>query len=755
MLMRPAFKKGFLKKILIVAVVVAAAWFLYAFWQRREDARELAAIYKQALLAVDDKRNIFYPEAQLHYQDSLLHLSGNTPRQTLSAEYYKADALLKLGQEKAAIDLLSDVVEKLKIYKGQAPADDPRKFLALAWLRLGERNNCISHHGSGSCIFPIQGSGVYTDPYASQKAIDLYQQILAGNPKDLESRWLLNLAYMTIGGYPLGVPSAWLLPGLDTDTSQVKVKAFSDIAGGLGMAGSKNLAGGVIVDDFDNDGYLDIITSDWDPGNGMHYYKNNADGSFTDVSVRSGLSGIVGAFNLLQVDYNNDGLTDIFVLRGGWRGLYGKMPKTLLRNNGDGTFTDVTLESGLLSLRPTQTAIWADFNNDGWPDVFIGNETSRFDDPNPCELWINNQDGTFSEVGEEAGCAMKGYIKGASSADYDKDGWPDIFLSGRDGKKILLRNKGLHAKIPQFENATYRAGLDKDTTYTFPTWFWDYDNDGWPDIFVCGYNFAGSLAEAQSAEALHIPLPSIGIMNLYHNNHDGTFTNVSKAVGLDKPVFAMGSNFGDIDNDGWLDMYLGTGNPDFQSLTPNRLFKNVGGKYFADVTRSARVGNLQKGHGVAIADINNDGHPDIFVETGGAYKGDAFYNSFYMNPGQNDNNWITIRLEGVKSNRSAIGAHIAVRFTENGVSRTVYRDVNSGGSFGASPLRQQIGIGQAKTIDELTISWPTSGIVQSFKDIEPRQFISIREGDDQIKKLDIRAFPYKLQEMKMDMSMMH
>ncbi len=750
--MKRIFKRGLIIKILVIAALLAASWQLYAFLQRRSDARELDAFYRHALLPVDNKNNVFYPEAQLHYQDSLLHVPGNTPKQTISAEYYKADALLKLGQEQAAIDLLTDVVEKLKIYKGQAPADDPRKSLALAYIRLGERNNCISHHGSGSCIFPIQGGGVYTDLSASQKGIDLYQQLLAEHSDDLESKWLLNLAYMTIGAYPSSVPAAWLLPGLDVDSSAVKVKAFSDIAGGLGMASSKNEAGGVIVEDFNNTGYLDIVTSDWDPGNGMHYYKNNANGSFTDVSVSSGLSGIKGAFNLLQVDYNNDGLTDIFVLRGGWRGLYGKMPKTLLRNNGDGTFTDVTLESGLLSLRPTQTAIWADFNNDGWPDVFIGNETSLYDDPNPCELWINNQDGTFSEVSRQAGCRIKGFIKGATSADYDKDGWPDIFLSGRDGKKFLLRNKGLHAKIPQFDDATHQAGLDKDTTYTFPTWFWDYDNDGWPDIFVCGYKFNGTLAASQAAEALNIPTPSIATMYLYHNNHDGTFTNVTKTVGLDKPVFAMGSNFGDIDNDGWLDMYLGTGNPDFQSLTPNRLFKNMGGRYFADVTRSARVGNLQKGHGVAIADINNDGYPDIFEEMGGAYKGDAFYNSLYLNPGQNDNNWIVLKLEGVHSNRSAIGAHITVAFTENGVKRMIYRDVNSGGSFGASPLRQQIGIGQAKLIDELTIKWPTTGITQTFRNLTPRQFISIREGDKEIKKMDVRAFQFQLKEMPMNMT---
>jgi hypothetical protein len=311
---------------------------------------------------------------------------------------------------------------------------------------------------------------------------------------------------------------------------------------------------------------------------------------------------------------------------------------------------------------------------------------------------------------------------------------------------MLLKNKGVRSRIPQFEDATHAAGLDREMTFTFPTWFWDYDNDGWPDIFICGYRFQGSLAVSAAAEALNKPLPpNTSKMYLYRNNHDGTFTDVSAAMGLDKPVFAMGANFGDLDNDGWLDMYLGTGNPDFASLVPNRMFKNIGGRQFADVTTSGRVGNLQKGHGVAFADVDNDGDQDIFVEIGGALKGDAYYNSLYVNPGQNNNNWISLELEGTKSNRSAIGAHIEVSFTEEGRKRTVYMDVNSGGSFGGNPFRKSIGIGKADKIDELKVIWPTSGITQVFRGVAPRQFLKIREGVDRLEKVKLNCLDFQKQ----------
>src|ERR1700733_8876212 len=438
---------------------------------RARHSDEAARAYTEGLKKIRTKENSFYPEALVAYCDTLLATPSVGPSFPLLLT--KAAALVRLGQEKKAIDILEPLIGNRTDPNGEIFFVRAQKILALAWLRLGERNNCIANHNSGSCLFPIRDKGIYTDPYASQKAIKLYETILAGAADDLESRWLLNIAYMTIGGYPDKVPPALLIPHLDQDSAADKVKPFREAAGDLGLNKHRNLAGGAIVDDFNNDGYLDVVTSCWDLDDSMHYYRNNGDGTFTDVSKSSGLSVIRGGLNMIQADYNNDGYTDILVLRGAWLGQMGKQPVTLLRNNGDGTFTDVTVESGILSLHPTQTATWADFNNDGLVDLFIGNETLSAADPNPSELFINNGDGTFTEVAGQAGCAKTFFMKGVISGDYNKDGWPDIFISGLDGRKMLLKNKGVKGKIPQFEDATHDAGLDCALTYTFPTGFRD------------------------------------------------------------------------------------------------------------------------------------------------------------------------------------------------------------------------------------------------------------------------------------------
>ena len=169
----------------------------------------------------------------------------------------------------------------------------------------------------------------------------------------------------------------------------------------------------------------------------------------------------------------------------------------------------------------------------------------------------------------------------------------------------------------------------------------------------------------------------------------------------------------------------------------------MGGKKFADVTISSRTGSLQKGHGVAFADLRNNGMQDIFIEMGGAYKGDSYTSSLYVNPGQSNNNWISLKLEGVKANRAAIGSRIKVTFTENGVKRSVYKDVNSGGSFGSSPLRQEIGIGQARLIDEIEIKWAGSQTLQHFKNIVPNQFLHITEGDNPPEVIHLKKLVFK------------
>jgi tetratricopeptide (TPR) repeat protein len=734
------------KKLRVIFLGIAALILLTSYgiisFKKYNKRQEMYEAYQNGLKTINNPENPYNSSAQLAYYDSLLLLPSH-PLPVAMILYKKAVCLVNLGREKEAIALLEEAKRKLDLEPQSQSEKEVTSWLALAYLRLGERNNCLNHHASQSCIFPTQGNGVYTDPYATQKAIDYFENVLEKDTTDMVDRWFLNIAFMTIGGYPSKVPSKWLIPALDSDNSGITVKPFLDMADDLNLAGSRIMAGGVIIDDFDNDGYLDVITSSWGLEEGMHFYRNNGDGSFSDRSVASGLSRIKGGLNLIQADYNNDGFTDILVLRGAWLMEFGKQPNSLLKNNGDGTFEDVTVESGILSFNPTQTATWADFNNDGWIDLFIGNETSSSDFPHASELYINNQDGTFSNMARAAGCEKLAFMKGVISADYNNDGWPDIFISTMDQNKILLKNKGIKGIIPQFVNATHEAHLDLDTTITFPTWFWDFDNDGWPDIFVCGYKNRSLLTTYVAAEASGHPLPDASHMYLYRNNHDGTFRNVSHETGLDRSVYAMGANFGDIDNDGWLDMYLGTGNPDFQSLVPNKMFKSMGGKYFADITNAARLGNLQKGHGVAIADIDNDGDQDIFIKSGGAVAGDGYYNNFYVNPGQNNNNWISVLLEGTKSNRSAIGARITVRFTDSGIKRIVYMDVNSGGSFGANPLRKEIGIGRAKQIDELIINWPTSGIIQVFKNLAPDEFIKIKEGKNEFVKMNLRNTHFK------------
>ncbi len=713
-----------MRLFLITGIIVPAISILIIFPSCKEQissntkmARLLRFIFEES----EVPSNIYSTSAKIAYFDSLSNIPGamNHP----AAQYFKANAFLEAGKEEEAIKYYSHLLEKIPPSEIEAKRRI-KKDMAISWMRLGERYNCIDNHSTESCIFPVTGRGIHTDKRGSEYAIALYKELLQEDPNDLGSRWLLNIAYMTIDGYPDQVPPQYLIK-LPSYTS-VDIQPFQDAAIKTGL-NTANLAGGSIVEDFNNDGYLDVVTSSMDLKQGMHYCRNNGDGTFSDVSKISGLNELSGGLHIMQTDYNNDGHKDIFVMRGAWKGEFGREPNSLLRNNGNGTFTDVTEEAGLLSFYPTQTATWADFNNDGWVDVFIGNEPHSTESPS--ELYINNK-GVFRRVTNEAGVLFVDFIKGVTSGDYDNDGLVDIFASSFKGKKILLKNMGPDKNgIPLFKDVSIEANVRKNQETTFSTWFWDFDNDGWLDILACGYKLNESIAGSVAASYLGLTPSTYGGIVLMKNNGDGTFTDISKSCGMSTSIFSMGSNFGDIDNDGYLDCYFGTGNPDYNSLIPNKLFRNVNGKYFEDITTPARVGNLQKGHGVSMADLDNDGDIDIHIDMGGAYLGDGYQNSLYLNPGQNDNNWINLSLKGVKANAAAIGAKIKVSFTENNVKRSVYRVVNSGSSFGANPLMQHIGIGKAGKIDKVEIIWPIKGSVQEFTNLDINRTFVITEGD--------------------------
>jgi len=668
---------------------------------------------------------------------------NNNPslRDELKLREVLAESLLKGGDSAGAVEQLEKIRDLCKQYSAVlTPAFDKlvRDNLAIAYLRLGEQENCLHYHGQDSCLFPIKGGGVHVEKRGAEGAFRELMAALEKDPNDLKSRWLLNVAAMTLGKYPDDVPEKWRVPP-STFESEYDIGRFYDVATDVGLA-INNHSGGVIMEDFDGDGLLDLMVSGSNPHDQMRFFHNNGDGSFSDRTREAGLIGETGGLNIVVTDYNNDGHPDVLVLRGGWWGQNGKYPMSLLRNNGNGTFDDVTEEAGLLSLHPTQTAAWADFDNDGWLDLYVGHEANTTEH-HPSQLFHNNRDGTFTEVAGPNGLADMGFVKGVAWGDFNNDGRPDLYVSVKGAHHHLFRNDGpMDASNPRadrwkFTDVTEQAGVD-GPLHSFATWFFDYDNDGWPDLFVAGF----SAPSLNDVGAFQLGMPSQAeLPRLYHNNHDGTFTDVTKQMKLDRAILVMGSNFGDLDNDGWLDVYLGTGDVPYESLLPNRMFRNNAGRFFQDVTTSGGFGHLQKGHSIAFGDIDNDGDEDIFEEMGGAASGDAYPSVLYENPGHG-NHWITLELEGVKTNRAAFGARLNVSVKTPTGMRHIYRTVGYGSSFGGNPLRQHIGVGKADRIAEVEVSWPTSKLVQKFHDLPVDHAFHLREGDATLKPVEYKTF---------------
>jgi len=502
----------------------------------------------------------------------------------------------------------------------------------------------------------------------------------------------------------------------------------------------ETMAGGVAVFDYNNDGYLDILFTNGadidtlqksDPKYSDRLFENDGKGNFKDVTEKSGLAG-AGYDNGVAVgDYDNDGYEDLFI--------GGVHANHLYHNNGDGTFTEVTAKAGLIKPDAKYGPLWSvggawlDANNDGLLDLFIINylawdgsrepkcEASpgvldychpKYYGATPNQLFLNNGDGTFTDVSEQAGLrAVPGKGMGAGVADYDLDGWPDIFVTNDKLINSLFHNKGngkfeevaFEAGVALADNAQFISGMGVD--------FRDLDNDGRPDI------------EFVALDNETFPL--------FHNAGKLGFVDVTTKSGMMKlsmPMAGYSPTAADFDNDGWKDLFVTRGH--VQSLgyasravveQHNTVFRNLGGMTFEALTERAGLAAQapSRHRGSAIGDLNGDGRLDIAVS---ALSAPA---EIWLNDSPGPNNWIELKLQGTKSNRDGIGARIKV--TAGGRNQYDHVAFTRGyASSSAGPVH--FGLGASKSADSIEITWP-SGTVQTLTNIPAGQILHIKEPD--------------------------
>ena len=701
-------------------------------------ADTLAAIYARAI--ADPMANPFLNRERAASIEK--ELSGLTGSQAMDARFRLAEERLKSGRTQDAIDKLESLIKDAGIsWDSIAPHQKPFfDLVSVAYMRLGEQQNCLDKAAANICILPLKGGARHTRQAGARGAIERYTKILRQYPDDRGSQWLLNLAYLQVGEYPGGVPVQYLIRDLVPTKPRTSFPEFRNVANTVGL-GVTGLAGGAVVEDFNGDGLLDVFTTAWGLNDPVHLFLADGKGGFADHTASAGLNGIVGGLNAVHADYDNDGHEDILILRGAWMRESGPFPMSLLRNRGDGTFEDVTFDSGLLSYGPTNTATWVDFDLDGYLDLFVGYESYaklNGGTSHRSKLFHNNHDGTFTEVSAKVGIDVDDFVKGATWGDVNNDGLPDLFLSVLYGRNKLFINKGgTSIDHWSFVETGAAAGVQLPIA-SFPTWFFDFDNDGKDDLFVPSYDVNAAMHEFVAREYLGLPLTAkvSGVdihyedPRLYRNKGDGTFEDVTSKAGLSgKVLYAMGSNFGDLDNDGFLDFYIGTGNPDLRSVIPNRMFRNVGGTHFEEVTLAGGFGHLQKGHAVAFADFDRDGDEDVFEVIGGAYEGDLATSVLFENPGWPGTSWINLTLQGTTANRSAIGARVEVMVVDSaGAKRSIHRTVGAGSSFGSGPLQLHAGLGHATRISEVRVRWPDQArTATTYRDLALNTFYRIRQ----------------------------
>jgi tetratricopeptide (TPR) repeat protein len=630
----------------------------------------------------------------------------NYPRFLLDAIEVFTDTHVFIGLE------YRDLLAKYEAQLERAPEDDATRVeLGRTLLKCGLYDEAARHLLQASSNPSVRALALHEAAVALSRAGKLESaartgsDAMAADPGNERARSWLWLTAQKMGGYPAFVPAAHRMQmrvGYDKPTVQ-----FEDIAAKIGMD-KTSAARGIAVFDYNNDELLDVVITS--THGGCNLYRNNGDGTFTDVSVGSGLDSCLNSFAVIAGDYDNDGYEDLFITRLGF--YVGEA--VLFHNNGDGTFTDVTEQAGLKIWGPAFTASWVDYDGDGRLDLFVANNLGgAFDRKTPNRLFHNNGDGTFSEVTEVAGLATLWPTIGSAWCDYNDDGYPDLFLSNAMGRSQLYRNNGNGT----FTDVSVEAGVDSHCLGGVTFWC-DYDNDGKPDIV--------QIAWSDHEDVIHTMRygegpPDGQPLRIYHNNGDGTFTMRNREIGLTGCWGTMSSNAGDFNNDGYLDLVLGNGSPRMDRLEPPILLEQDG-KRFRNITFAAGLPFYGKGHGANFADLFGDGRLCVLLGAGGAYPGDLLTIRVYY-PTRLAGNYLNVRLTGVKSNRSAIGARICLEAGD----KKQYREVGGGSGFGCLPLEQHFGLGRLTKVDALEIRWP-SGLRQRIEDPPINDSIRIAEG---------------------------
>ncbi|MEX0769670.1 MAG: CRTAC1 family protein [Balneolaceae bacterium] len=689
-------------------------------------------------IIVDAKKEplkYFYAnEFRLSLVDSL---ADANPGQT-QLQYYQALEHQNSRVIEKSIPILQNLNETLADSVSQHLT---HRALAVSYLRLAEVRNCFENYTPSNCILPFDDQAVHQNKSYIQSSIRHLDFLLERYPGNYTYQWMYNLAHIANGSYPEGMDSHYLIPGLQDHEDvpgDLRVPLFKD-TGMEKNIGDNRISGSACTEDFTGNGRLDIFTTSYGFGDQVIFYESDGQGGFNDRTIAAGLEGIMGGLNIECADINNNGYVDILILRGAWLAQHGEHPNSLLRNNGDGTFTDITISSGLYEEIPTQTAAFADINQNGYLDIFVGNESSSAwqdffvesdEEPQsyPSAFFMNNGNETFTRYENLNGFELDEFVKGASWGDMNNDGLPDLYVSVMGGQNKLFVHRGLDRDgLPQFEEISRKAGVQLPL-FSFPTWFFDYNNDGLEDIFVITYDVRAINQVTEEVSREHLGLPTQSeYPRLYKNMGDETFQDVTEEMGLNSAMFGMGANFGDLNNNGYPDIYIGTGAPDLSAIIPNRLFLNHGGQRFYESTAISGVGHLQKGHGVSMADFDNNGTLDIYMVLGGAVEGDFYHNALFENQ-RKTGNWLSLKLEGVAANRQAIGARVEVKIPsgKRGMN-SLYKTVSTGSSFGNNNTHLHFGLGDVESVDSILIRWPGSDEPQIIEQPAVNSFLHIRQ----------------------------